>query len=294
MNSRASPRRSWMSRPRNSDARCGPSVAPAVARARCASARQGVHHEAHRFSTTGTPRSSRERQRGRRRAPCPTEPLEPRRQRARARAPRARSRGAARRRPDASAWSMRSSVPLDAGRRRAARGMPRPARPRPSGRGAARRTARLRSMPTDDTPSAATRSFGRRRRAVGSEPTSGTLAAGPPESRRRRSPAAALRIAARAAALMERAAGRAAAAGDSCPSACAARSASSSRPGRSTATTSWRAVARPLELSYQALLRDNMVEELRRLRAALELDLVGPDDFCGHDRRRRFTIAAAP
>jgi hypothetical protein len=34
-----------------------------------------------------------------------------------------------------------------------------------------------------------------------------------------------------------------------------------------------------LELTYQALLRDNMVEELRRLRAALELDLVGPDDF---------------
>jgi hypothetical protein len=34
-----------------------------------------------------------------------------------------------------------------------------------------------------------------------------------------------------------------------------------------------------LELSYQALLRENMVAELRRLCTALELDLVGPDDF---------------
>jgi len=34
-----------------------------------------------------------------------------------------------------------------------------------------------------------------------------------------------------------------------------------------------------LELAYQRLLRDNMVGELRRLRTALELDLVGPDDF---------------
>ena len=34
-----------------------------------------------------------------------------------------------------------------------------------------------------------------------------------------------------------------------------------------------------LERSYYALLRDNMVAELRRLHTALELDLVGPDDF---------------
>jgi hypothetical protein len=34
-----------------------------------------------------------------------------------------------------------------------------------------------------------------------------------------------------------------------------------------------------LELAYQALLRENMVAELRRLHTALELDLVGPDDF---------------
>ena len=34
-----------------------------------------------------------------------------------------------------------------------------------------------------------------------------------------------------------------------------------------------------LELTYHALLRDNMVAELRRLHTALELDLVGPDDF---------------
>jgi hypothetical protein len=34
-----------------------------------------------------------------------------------------------------------------------------------------------------------------------------------------------------------------------------------------------------LELSYEALLRDNMVAELRRFEAALERDLIGPDDF---------------
>ena len=34
-----------------------------------------------------------------------------------------------------------------------------------------------------------------------------------------------------------------------------------------------------LERYYEALLRDNMVAELRRLHVALELDLVGPDDF---------------
>ena len=34
-----------------------------------------------------------------------------------------------------------------------------------------------------------------------------------------------------------------------------------------------------LELSYQTLLRENMVAELRRLHVALQLDLVGPDDF---------------
>jgi hypothetical protein len=34
-----------------------------------------------------------------------------------------------------------------------------------------------------------------------------------------------------------------------------------------------------LERSYLTLLRENMIEELRRLHAALELDLVGPDDF---------------
>ena len=34
-----------------------------------------------------------------------------------------------------------------------------------------------------------------------------------------------------------------------------------------------------LERAYRALLRDNMVAELRRLHVALQLDLVGPDDF---------------
>ena len=56
LKSRASPRRSWMLSPRNATPR-GPKRSQ-PSRSRGDSSRQGVHHEAHRLSTTGVPRSS--------------------------------------------------------------------------------------------------------------------------------------------------------------------------------------------------------------------------------------------